>query len=314
MGRLTPDEATATEPPALLMMAAGVARRYGGGCKPLAPVGLHGEAIIDLTAGDARRAGFGAVVLVVNPVTGPAIDYHVRRCWPPSMAVASTVQSVPLGTVHAVLRARPLIGERPFAVVNADDIYGTDAMELLTAHLATAGDHALVSYPLADTVVTDDPVTRGVCEVDGQGWLRAVVERRHVARHRDGRFTADDGVEPKELAPDAPVSMNLWGFTPAIWPVLAEALRRVHPELGADGSVPDGVSPADTEVLLPEVVGAMAGAPGADRTPGARVRVIPATGRVVGVTHAEDLPMARTELAEMVGAGLRPEAPWGDVP
>jgi len=311
MGRVTPAGHATTGRPVLVMMAAGVARRYGS-CKPLAPVGLHGEAVIDLNAGDAVRAGFGDVVLVLGPTTGPAITYHVTRCWPRSVAVSFALQAVALGTVHAVLSARPHVGDRPFAVVNADDIYGVPALELLARHLATEADHALVSYPLRDTVVTADPVTRGMCEADSGGWLRALVERRFVTRHDDGRFTADDGLEPKEIPADTPVSMNLWGFTPAIWPFLEEALHRVHPELGPDGSVQGRAPTSDTEVLLPEVVGAMAhGADGGGA--GRRTRVLRGTGRCVGVTHADDLPVVRMALAEMVGQGLRAEGPWDEV-
>ncbi len=305
MGGLTEAGDGASGRPVLVMMAAGVARRYGG-CKPLAPVGIHGEAVIDLNAGDAVRAGFGQIVLILGPATGPAISYHVRQTWPSEVAVASALQAVPLGTVHAVLAGRALVGDRPFAVINADDIYGVPALTMLAGHLATSTDHALVSYPLHDTVVTPDPVTRGMCQATDEGWLEALVERRMVTRHEDGTFTADDGLEPKELSPETPVSMNLWGFTPAIWPFLETALQAVHPDLGPDGSVGEIPPASTTEVLLPEVVGDMVRRGG----PADQVRVLPGSGRCVGVTHAEDLPVVRMELAEMVGQGLRAEGPW----
>jgi MobA-like NTP transferase domain len=303
MGGLTAGDGAGGSP-VLVMLAAGVARRYGG-CKPLAPVGLHGEAVIDLNAGDAVRAGFGLIVLILGPATGPAVSYHVRRTWPPAVSVATALQSVPLGTVHAVLAARGTVGDRPFAVINADDIYGVENLALLAGHLDGGAGHALVSYALRDTVVTADPVTRGMCETDGDGWLRALVERRMVTRHEDGTFTADDGLEPKEPPGDTPVSMNLWGFTPAIWPVLRGALEKVHPGLGPDGQVVDGAPVSDTEVLLPEVVGEMV------RGGAGRVKVLPGSGRCIGVTHADDVPPVRIELAEMVGQGLRSEGPWG---
>jgi hypothetical protein len=310
MGGLTGAGRGTTGSPVLVMMAAGAARRYGG-CKPLAPVGLHGEAVIDLNAGDAVRAGFGDIVLILGPATGPAITYHVRRCWPSSVPVSTALQTNALGTVHAVLSARPIVGDRSFAVINADDIYGVPALELLARHLTTISDHALVSYRLRDTVVTGDPVTRGMCQSNGDGWLQTIVERRLVTRHHDGTFTADDGLEPKQPPGDTPVSMNLWGFTPAIWPFLEEAFERVHPELGPDGTTPAGAPTSATEVLLPEVVAEMiSGAPAGDGD-GRRVRVLEGSGRCVGVTHADDLPVVRMELAEMVGQGLRAEGPWG---
>ncbi|HLI73976.1 MAG TPA: NTP transferase domain-containing protein [Acidimicrobiales bacterium] len=303
--------------PVLVILAAGLAKRYGG-TKPLAPVGLHGEAVIDLTAADAVSGGFGDIVVVLGPQTGPAIAYHVRRAFPPQLRVTFAEQRVPLGTAHAVLCARKHVGDGPFAVVNSDDVYGSPALALLAGHLASpAGpdgeQHAIVAYHLADTVVTDDPVTRGACEVDAGGLLVRLVERRKVARQPDGRFVADDGLDPGELSPDTPTSMNLWGFRPSIWPVLEAAVVGAHPSVAPDGSVrdPEDLN-SDAEVLLPEVVGAaIAGtrAGGPDQV----VRVLTASGRCIGVTHAEDLPVVRTELAQMIGRGLRPENPWEGV-
>ena len=112
MGGLTPG-GTGDGRPVLVMMAAGMARRYGG-CKPLAPVGLHGEAVIDLNAGDAVRAGFGDIVLVLGPATGPAITLpRAADLAPVGAGVSLTEQRVPLGTAHAVLCARKHGRRRP---------------------------------------------------------------------------------------------------------------------------------------------------------------------------------------------------------
>jgi len=346
MGRVSPQHAR----PVLVVLAAGMAKRYGG-CKPLAPVGLHGEAVVDLTASDALAAGFGEVVLVLGPHTGAAIEYHVQRCWPPAVKVSVALQTEPLGTAHAVLCARPHVGERPFAVVNADDVYGTPAFELLLGHLSAHGEHALVAYRLADTVVTDEPVTRGTCAVDPDGLLAGIAERRKVQRQADGTFVAGDGAQPERLDPDTLVSVNLWGLQPEIWPVLEAAVRAVHRHVAPDGSLhpqeapgdpgalgsvpaPDGpgapaslptprsdppthggppLTPTSAEVLLPEVMGAVAGRPGA--TGGTQpVRVLRGPGRCIGVTHADDLPIVRRELAASVGRGERPEWLWRQLP
>jgi len=297
VGRMT----DGNDAPALVMLAAGMAKRYGG-CKPLAPVGLHGEAVIDLNASDALAAGFGDIVVVVGPQTGPAIGYHIEQCWPASAPVRLAEQPVPLGTAHAALCAHRFVGDRPFALVNADDIYGVPALAELLTHL-DAGEHVIVAYRLADTVVTDDPVTRGTCRFSADGLLTGLEERRLVTRHGDGTFTSDDGCTPAELAADTPVSMNLWGFQPSVWTVLEGAVAAVHPDVDRDGAVPEGGPSSEAEVLLPEVVaGALGGA--------MEVHGVMGPGRCVGVTHADDLPVVRAELATMVGQGQRSEGPW----
>ncbi|MGC8463081.1 MAG: NTP transferase domain-containing protein [Acidimicrobiales bacterium] len=305
---------TATDTPTLVVLAAGLARRYGG-LKPLAPIGPHGEAVIDLVASDARAAGFGRIVLVLHPETGPAVRYHVERCWPESVPVAFAVQRVPLGTTHAVLAARETIGGGPFAVANADDVYGQDALSLLARHLQTEQDeHALVAFSLAATVVSDAPVTRGVCTVAHDGTLSSIAERRHVARHRDRGtevgFRADDGASPVDLSPDAPVSVNLWGFQADIWSVFTAAMDASGlDEEEALAMVAAGRGAPTGEVLLPEVVGRMV----ADGQ-GLPVRVLRASGACIGVTHADDLPVVRDLLARQVATGERPEWPWEPLP
>jgi len=300
---------TSGDRPILVMLAGGLAKRYGG-CKPLAPVGLHGEAVIDLTAGDAQAAGFGDVVVVVGPQTGAAIRYHVARCFPSSIAVAFADQEVALGTAHAVLCARKHVGDGPFAVVNSDDVYGVPALSLLAGALAE-GPHAIVAYRLQDTIVTDDPVTRGTCARSADGHLEGLVERRRVTRQPDGTFVAGDGRGPTTLAGDTPVSMNLWGFQPSIWPVLESAVLGVHGAVSPDGTVrdPDELT-SEAEVLLPEVVGAMIAGPVPGGGGPQPVRVLDGPGRCIGVTHADDLPVVRDLLAVMVGRGERPEGPW----
>lgn len=299
--------------PVLVVLAAGLAKRYGG-CKPLAPVGVHGEAVIDLTVSDALAGGWGEVVMVVGPSTASAITYHVERCWPPSVEVGFALQPVPLGTAHALLCARRLVGDRPFGVVNADDIYGAPSLEILSSFLKEDASarprlHALVSYALENTVVSEKPVTRGTCTMGAERTLEAIVERRKVVRHDDGTFTSSDGLEPAELDPRVPVSVNLWGFKPSIWQVLETAVIEAHPSVSKDGSVPDpGALKDDTEVLLPEVVGEMVRGERAGEAQ--QLRVIEGIGRCIGVTHPEDLWIVRAELASMIARGVRPEATW----
>src|SRR5664280_1325364 len=215
-----------TDGPSLVVLAAGMARRYGG-CKPLAPIGPHGEAVLDLLASDAGRAGFGRIVLVLHPESGPSIRYHVEQCWPGAIDVAFVEQRLPLGTVHAVLAGEAALEPgMPFGVSNADDVYGQSAMGLLADHLRTGADeHLLVGFTLRSTVATADPVTRGVCTVGPDGLLVSLDERRQVhPAGGEGDFVSDDGLEPKELAGDTPASVNLWGFQAGIWDVFHAAM------------------------------------------------------------------------------------------
>lgn len=310
----------------LVLLAAGMAKRYGG-CKPLAPVGLHGEAVIDLTASDALDAGFTEVVLVLAPATGPAIEYHVRRRWPRALAVQTAYQPVPLGTAHAVLCARHAVGDRPFAVVNGDDVYGAAALGLLSAHFADSTpswqptDHALVSFALSDSIVGSAPVTRGTITSTSDRLLVGIDERRQVQRQPDGTFAVGDGRLPAVLDASTAVSVNLWGFRPGIWSLLADSVLACHPELDADLCGATVAADDDREVLLPEVVGAaVAGSADEVLPPEAsgrpipstchRVRILPGSGRCVGVTHASDLSLVRSVLATMVARGERPADCW----
>jgi hypothetical protein len=232
------------------------------------------------------------------------MTYHVERTWPRWVETLTAEQQVPLGTAHAVLCARSAVGDGPFAVVNSDDVYGVRALRILADSLAS-GANALVAFRLAGTVLTDDPVTRGVCLTDENQHLSGLSERRKVTRRPDGSFIADDGLEPKELSGDALVSMNLWGFQPLIWGILEEAVLEAHPEVLPDGTLRDPGSVTSTEeTLLPEVVGRAV----SDGTLDVSIEAAP--GRSVGVTHAADLPIARAEIARMVGRGERSEWLW----
>jgi hypothetical protein len=279
--------------PTLVILAAGRAKRYGG-CKPLAPVGTHGEAVIDLVASDALAAGFATIVLVLGPSTGPAIRYHVEHTWPGAVDVRFATQPAPLGTVNAVLCASDYVGAAPYGVGNADDIYGRDGCAQLAEHLR-AGDNtnALVGYRLADAVIGFSPVTRGICQVADDGRLLGVDERRQVHATTDGGFVAGDGHEPASLSADARVSMNLWGFTADFHKTLQAAM-----DAAVDAS-------EESEVLLPEVV--------ARSLETTSFTVLAARGRCVGVTHPDDLSLVQAELNREVAAGERPAGLWGSL-
>jgi hypothetical protein len=178
-------------------------------------------------------------------------------------------------------------------VGNADDVYGAAACAQLAAHLQSSPDaNALVGYRLADAVIGSSPVTRGVCRVGDDGMLLGVDERRQVtpAPGGGGAFVAGDGREPATLSPDARVSMNLWGFTPAFHKTLQAAM-----DAAVDAS-------EEAEVLLPEVVAASLAA--------SSFKVLEAEGRCIGVTHPDDLALVQAELNRQVAFGERPARLW----
>jgi UTP-glucose-1-phosphate uridylyltransferase len=268
------------------MLAAGRARRYGG-LKQLAPIGKHGEGTIDLLASDAFQVGFDEIVMVVNRDTGPQIMQHVRQHWPAEHKVSFATQEKLRGTVDAVLAAEALLDTaKPFGVSNADDIYGLDAFGILGKHLTSSEDNCLVAFELENTIIGDLPVSRGTC-VEENGRLVEIVERRNVHFTPDG-LCADDGIYPYYLDETAPVSMNLWGLQPEIWSLMHQEMDQHDFE-------------QSPEVLLPVLVGGLL------KRTAMRFCVLPTSSRCVGVTHAEDLPLAQFLIRQEIKAGLRPE-------
>ncbi|MGC2168124.1 MAG: NTP transferase domain-containing protein [Acidimicrobiales bacterium] len=272
--------------PSLVILAAGRARRYGG-VKQLAPVGMHGEGVIDLIASDAFAAGFGDVVIVINPDTGPEIQEHVAEFWPEDRKVTFTHQTELRGTVSAVLAAESVLDiSKPFAVSNADDLYGRESFRQLGQHLASSTNNCLVGFELERALVGELPVSRGTCMVVN-GHLTEIVERRNVQATLEG-FIADDGLEPRMLHPSTIVSMNLWGFQPSIFSLMHEAIE------GHDFD-------EEKEIQLSTFVGNIL-----LRTP-LRFDVMRTTSRCIGVTHAEDLPLAQVLVRQEIEVGDRPE-------
>jgi len=283
--------------PSLVILAAGRARRFGG-IKPLAPIGINGEAVLDLGASDAITAGFAQIVIVINNETGPVIRDHIANTWPSNVRVEFAIQDRPLGTVDAVLRAREFCehGE-PFAVINADDLYGTDALGMTVKHLVSTPTNMLVGFRLDRALVGSDPVTRGICEViDGR--LASITERRSVVALEHG-YESHDDLEPRSLNADALVSMNLWGFVPSMWTVFQMAMEQAE------------AASEDNEVLLPELVSdVLQGRYDALDSGLKEFSVLPTDTRCIGVTHPDDLGVVQEEIALQIKQGFRPKRPF----
>ena len=274
----------------LVVLAAGHGRRFGG-LKQLVPVGPNGEALMDYTVRDAQAAGFDGIILIVREEIQDELLAHIGSAWPAGFPVEPVIQGTIAGTAQAVESARPFI-DGPFGVANADDLYGQKAIATLADHLreGAVGEHVLVGYHLKDTVITDEPVTRGICETGADGYLRRVVEHS-VQRLSDGSFegspvTGPGAGDPRPLSGEEEVSMNLWGFSELMLDELDEALD------GFDPATAPRVEGKPPELLLPDVVG-RAVAEGR-----ALIRVVASHSRCIGLTHPDDLPLVRKLIAE----------------
>jgi NDP-sugar pyrophosphorylase family protein len=287
---------------ALLVLAAGMGSRYGG-LKQLDPVGPHGETLLDYSVFDALRAGFGRVVFVIRRdfeklfreqigakyAGRTAVDYVFQSldALPPGFA-APGGREKPWGTGHAAWCARDAIRE-PFAVINADDFYGADSFRRLADFLARAqaDEAALVGFELARTLSENGVVSRGVCDVAPGGLLRSVTEHTGIA---DGEVG-----EGKKFAPTATVSMNCWGFSPEIFPLLEARFRNFLAPTAAEALA------SKAEFYLPAAVSALI----AERK--IRVRVLPTESDWFGVTYREDRARVAAALAALIADGAYPE-------
>jgi NDP-sugar pyrophosphorylase family protein len=281
-------------------MAAGLGSRYGG-LKQLDPVGPSGETIIDYSIYDAIRAGFSKIVFIIQKDIEAAFRETVGARFSARIAVEYVFQDLdptasgrakPWGTAHAVLVAADAI-QTPFAVINADDFYAAHSFRLLAQHFSLgATDYALVAYPLRNTLSPFGAVSRGICEIDSGGYLRAIVERTRIAAEGDrARNTAPDGLIT-HLTGDELVSMNIWGFTPTIFPELRRYFERFRNQHANDPSA---------EAYLPSFVDELI-------TAGrARVRVLETPDSWFGITYREDLPRVAASIRTLIAAGVYPE-------
>lgn len=304
--------------PVLVVLAAGMGSRYGG-LKQMDSVAGHGQSIIDYSIYDARRAGFEKVIFVIKRALeedfrrlvgdriarGIQVEYAFQELddLPAGYAVPAG-RKKPWGTTHAVLAARDLI-HGPFAVINSDDYYGSEAFRLIYDFLSTQDEaavpqrYAMVSYLLGNTVTDNGSVARGVCRVGEDGLLREVVEHTRIEKDgSDARSTLDGGETWVHLPGSTPVSMNFWGFQrsfvdegEARFPEFLDRILAENPEKG--------------EFYLPLLVSRLIG------EGKAQVRVLPSEDKWYGVTYREDKPGVVVALADMTARGLYPENLWG---
>jgi len=282
--------------PTLLILAAGMGSRYGS-LKQLDGVGPANETIIDYSVYDAIQAGFGKVVFVIRSFFAEDFKARITNKFSDQIEVVFAFQEVntpisgiddlperakPWGTAHAVLVTDKLI-EEPFAVINADDYYGSEAFAQMANFLTSivAADHySMVGFQLTKTLSDNGTVSRGVCEVDERQLLKTVTERTKIKRE-GAQINYYEGDTPFELAADAPVSMNFWGFHNTIFPHIHSQFKDFVRE-NSDNPKAEFYIPLVVNNLLQRGV--------------IKVSVLNTADQWYGVTYKEDKPSVQSGL------------------
>lgn len=297
--------------PTLLVLAAGMSSRYGG-LKQMDPMGPNGETVLDYSVFDAIRAGFGRVVFIIREDFADAFKQVVGARFADSIQVDYAFQKLddlpagfalpegrvkPWGTAHAVRAARHLVKE-PFAVINADDFYGSDAYvraaEFLDApHPGHDRAHyAMIGYPLINTLSDHGDVNRGICTRDENSLLSTVEEYVHIERESDGvvRGNSLDGSR-REVCEQSPVSMNFWAFSDCFFGRLEAEFTHFLENFG---------TLEKSENYIPTVVDSLIRGGKADCT------VLDTTSHWFGVTYPEDKPHVVASIRELIEQGEYP--------
>ena len=287
----------------LLIMAAGIGSRFGGGIKQLEPVDASGHIIMDYSIHDAIEAGFNHVIFVIRrdieaefrevigdriasvcAAHGVTVDYAFQdlRDIPGQLPEGRTK---PWGTGQAVLAAKELI-HTPFVIINADDYYGKDGFRKVHDYLANGGEACMAGFVLKNTLSDNGSVTRGICEMDEQSNLTKVAETKNIVKTADGAEA--DGVV---LDLGSLVSMNMWGLTPDFLDVLEQGFGEFFAK-----EVP--ANPLKAEYLIPTFVGQLL------QEGKLTVRVLRTDDSWYGMTYKEDVPAVKESFRGMLEKGV----------
>lgn len=298
--------------PTLLVLAAGMGSRYGG-LKQLDGIGPNGETIIDYSIYDAIRAGFGKVVFIIRrDIENDFKEVFVDR-WKNKIEIDYVFQELtnipegveynkervkPWGTAHAVLVAEDAINE-PFAVINADDFYGTESFKTIAEYLSNLSAdnevYCMVGYELKNTLSDYGFVSRGVCEVNDTNLLKGVVERTHIERIDGVVVFEDENNNKVKLTGEEVVSMNFWGFGPSCFGFMKESFAKF---------IKDNYDNLKAEFYIPTVVNML-------RQKGIRqTKVLPCNSKWFGVTYKEDRPIVVDKIKQLVDDGTYPSQLW----
>ena len=303
----------------LVIMAAGIGSRFGGGIKQLEPVGPTGEIIMDYSIHDAIKAGFNKIVFIIRKdieadfreVIGERIE---KLCDRLGVEVAYAFQAMddipegetvpeerkkPWGTGQAVLSCRGIVNE-PFIVINADDYYGKEAFVkihdfLLDYTPEKADDFCMAGFILKNTLSDNGGVTRGICQVDDNGFLTDIVETTEIVKTPNGAKSGDTEIDPESYA-----SMNMFGFTPEFIGRLEDGFKEFFETAAKE-------NPLKAEFLIPIYAGQLL------REKKITMKVLETSDKWFGVTYKEDKPMVVEAFKKLIGGGEYNEDLFSDM-
>jgi NDP-sugar pyrophosphorylase family protein len=296
--------------PTLLILAAGMASRYGS-MKQIDGFGPNGETIIDYSIYDAIKAGFGKVVFIIkeefvenfkaifdSKLEGKIeTDYVFQNFDLKQFGIEEEIyREKPWGTAHAMLAGRTAIKE-PFCIINADDFYGYDAFKKMSDFLTSDindSQYAIVGYKIGRTLSDFGAVSRGVCNVDAAGNITEINERTEIYAKGDVIVYKENG-EEYPLDYENPVSMNFWGFTPAVFKTTEEQFVKFA-EANKDKPKAEFFIPLVGEYLIKNNI--------------ADFKSIPTDNKWFGVTYKEDKPVVQASIDQLIKDGAYPEKLW----
>ncbi len=291
--------------PVLLILAAGMGSRYGG-LKQMDGFGPNGETIIDYSIYDAIHSGFRKIVFVIRKSFSEAFKSRFLGIWSGKIEMEFVYQELdalpepyqcpedrtkPWGTGHAVWVAKDSI-DGPFGVINADDFYGREAMQILFQFLnGNHSNYAVIAYPLINTLSDYGSVNRGICQLSEHHKLISVVECKNI--HKLPEIHYEHLNHKHFLNPETPVSMNMWGFQSSYFKWAGDYFKNfLSQNLNTSGS----------EFYIPELIQFLID------TRQIEVEVIPANSHWIGVTYQEDKPMVAQAFSDMIRSGLYPSS------
>jgi len=280
----------------LVIMAAGIGSRFGGGIKQLQPVGPNGEIIMDYSIKDAKAAGFDKVVFIIRKdlekdfkeIIGNRIEKEIEVAYAyqelddlPKGFTKPEGRTKPWGTGQAILVCKDIVKE-PFVVINADDYYGREAFVKLHNFLMSEPAYidgklnlGMAGFILGNTLSENGAVTRGICDVDARGYLTDVIETKGIEKTENGAVVREEGREDRVLDTASHVSMNMWALPTEFMSVLENGFAKFLGNLSEDDT--------KSEYLLPIIID------GLIKSGKAQVKLEETNDKWYGITYKEDI-------------------------